>query len=71
MKPLERIASWPELMAPVVDVQPAWNLVLIATGDPERFPPEVRAFARYKVEEAITTMREAADEVERRLRNEP
>jgi hypothetical protein len=50
------VKTWTDLAEPVIDVQPAFNLLAVATDTEDRFPPEVKAFARYKVQEAIRQM---------------
>jgi hypothetical protein len=53
------------LIAPIVDVQPAWNLaVFVKTPG---YSGEAQDFARFKLREAIRQMRDAANALEKEL----
>ncbi len=55
-----------KVIAPVVDTQPAWDLVVLSSD--ERFSDEERAFARFKALQAAKSMAEAAKGIRERLK---
>lgn len=59
------------LLAPIVDVQPAFNLIHVAlAGEDSAFSPEARAFARSKIQEAVKIMKDSANFLDKRLKGE-
>ena len=51
----------------VVDVQPAWDCVVLSQDD--RYSKEERAFARFKAEQAAKRMAEAAKHILAKLKD--
>lgn len=56
------------IIAPVVDTQPAWNLMVAFGHMDETTPQEMRDFTRFKLKESIARMRDAARELDKRLK---
>lgn len=60
----ERIKDYYTLAASIVDLQPAYNLLAVAKGGAHKVE---RDFARFKIEQAIQEMQEAAKYLKERL----
>ncbi len=55
------------LVKPLVDVQPVYNVMPLATNGPEAYGPEVRALVRTKLKEAAKSLRETARYIDKQL----
>lgn len=57
-----------DLIAPIVDVQPAYNLLAVAKASDDSFySEECKAFARFKLRETIRQLRETAKFLDKEL----
>ena len=54
------------LIAPLVDCQPAYNLISVITT-PDAYPPTTVAFVRAKLRESAIEMRRTSEWIERKL----
>jgi len=54
-----------DLIAPVVDVQPAYNILVTAKSS--GYPDEVKQFAIWKLRQTIHSLRETADFIEKEI----
>lgn len=60
-----------ELLKPLIDTQPAYNIIHIIAVGKDAYPAEVVAMARYKLQQSAKTLRETAKYIEAKLKEFP